>query len=462
MAFPKMEENVLNISALENKPKMSAEELKGIFDKAGLSIKTFINTLVDGLSAATAASNIGADVASVTTKTLQAVLNAFEAAIAERYTKMQTDTLIGEETNNLLSDFSIDLNTGVIIITRKDGSKITFDTVLEKVPATFELIEEDNVCLLKITNVDGTSSQVDVTALFNEYSFLNSDEISFEKVQNGKIQNVSASIRNNSIGLEKLKLEVVTQIENYAKSASDSAGAAATSAQNAQTAANTAVEKATLATNSASAAKVSEETAVQKASEASNDAILAKSYTSGGTGTRAGEDTDNAEYYARQAQAAAGGDFLARTGDASDTTVTFTESEEKTELKTGDTLSVLVGKIKKWFSSIAKVAFSGSYNDLSDTPAPFSCFVFENKIVKVTDWEENTTYNDFPLKADIVCEEVSENFFSDVIFDVTEATSGNFAPISLTGDGTVTIYATEIPKTDITIPSIICSKGENK
>ena len=495
MAFPKMEENVLNISALENKPKMSAAELKAIFDKAGLSIKTFINTLVDGLSASTAASNIGADVASVTTKTLQAVLNAFEAAIAERYTKMQTDTLIGEETNNLLSDFSIDLNTGVITITRKDGSKITFDTVLEKVPATFELIEEDNVCLLKITNVDGTSSQVDVTTLFNEYSFLNSDEISFEKVQNGKIQNVSASIRNNSIGLEKLKLEVVTQIENYAKSASDSASAAATSAQNAQTAANTAVEKATLATNSASAAKVSEETAVQKASEASDDAILAKSYTSGGTGTRAGEDTDNAEYYARQAQAAAGGDFLARTGDASNTTVSFTEFEEKTELKTGDTLSVLFGKIKKWFSSLKAIAFSGSYNDLDDKPsipaeyelpiatnnilggikiganltiredgtmdaeASSSSLIFENITVAATAWIEDTTYEEFGYKAEIPCTGVTADFFSDVTFDVTEAISGNYAPISLTGDGIVTIYAVEQPESTIIIPSIICSKG---
>lgn len=58
--------------------------------------------------------------------------------------------------------------------------------------------------------------------------------------------------------------------------------------------------------------------------------------------------------------------YLTLNGDASNTTVTFTESEEKTDIESGDTLSGLFGKIKKWFSSFAKVAFSGSYNDLKD------------------------------------------------------------------------------------------------
>ena len=61
-------------------------------------------------------------------------------------------------------------------------------------------------------------------------------------------------------------------------------------------------------------------------------------------------------------------DYLTKTGDASDTTVTFTEADEKTELASGDKLSVLFGKIKKWFSSLHAVAFSGSYNDLTDKP----------------------------------------------------------------------------------------------
>lgn len=60
-------------------------------------------------------------------------------------------------------------------------------------------------------------------------------------------------------------------------------------------------------------------------------------------------------------------DYLTKTGDASDVTVTFTEAEEdKPELTTGDKISVLIGKIKKWFSSLHKVATSGDYNDLNN------------------------------------------------------------------------------------------------
>ena len=60
-------------------------------------------------------------------------------------------------------------------------------------------------------------------------------------------------------------------------------------------------------------------------------------------------------------------DYLTKTGDASDTTVTFTEAtEEVPVLTTGDKISVLIGKIKKLFSSLHKVATSGDYNDLSN------------------------------------------------------------------------------------------------
>lgn len=44
--------------------------------------------------------------------------------------------------------------------------------------------------------------------------------------------------------------------------------------------------------------------------QARNAAKEAESWTKGGTGTRQGEDTDNAKYYAQQAKEAAGGDFV--------------------------------------------------------------------------------------------------------------------------------------------------------
>lgn len=44
--------------------------------------------------------------------------------------------------------------------------------------------------------------------------------------------------------------------------------------------------------------------------QAGNAATEAESWTKGGTGTRQGEDTDNAKYYAQQAKETAGGDFV--------------------------------------------------------------------------------------------------------------------------------------------------------
>ena len=85
--------------------------------------------------------------------------------------------------------------------------------------------------------------------------------------------------------------------------------------------------------------------------------------------------------------------------------------------------------------------------------------VFENITVATTAWVEDATYEEFGYKAYISCEGVTDEFFSDVVFAVSEATSGNYAPISVTGEGTVTIYAVDVPSADITIPTIICSKG---
>lgn len=84
---------------------------------------------------------------------------------------------------------------------------------------------------------------------------------------------------------------------------------------------------------------------------------------------------------------------------------------------------------------------------------------FSNIILETTSWVEDTTYEEFGYKADIPCTGVTAEFFSDVIFNVAEAISGNYAPISLTGEGIVTIYAVEAPESTIVIPSIMCSKG---
>lgn len=59
---------------------------------------------------------------------------------------------------------------------------------------------------------------------------------------------------------------------------------------------------------------------------------------------------------------------LDKTGDASNTTVAFSAASARENVKTGEKLSVIIGKIAKWFADLKTVAFTGSYNDLANKP----------------------------------------------------------------------------------------------
>ncbi len=55
-------------------------------------------------------------------------------------------------------------------------------------------------------------------------------------------------------------------------------------------------------------------------------------------------------------------------GDISETTVTFEEPTERAKPATGEKLKLMMGKIAKLFTDLKAIAFSGSYNDLTDKP----------------------------------------------------------------------------------------------
>jgi hypothetical protein len=85
--------------------------------------------------------------------------------------------------------------------------------------------------------------------------------------------------------------------------------------------------------------------------------------------------------------------------------------------------------------------------------------IFQNITVETSLWVEDETYEQFGYKAEIACEGVTENYFSDVVFNVSEAMSGNYAPISITSENKVIIYAVEKPTGTIIIPTIKCIEG---
>ena len=113
---------------------------------------------------------------------------------------------------------------------------------------------------------------------------------------------------------------IVARATAQANAAAGSASQAAGSEQSAKDAAGTATGAASSASQSAaasasSASQASAAAAAAAQSAASVDGInkTAQSWAVGGTGTRPGEDTDNAKYWAQQAVAAVGGDFATKT-----------------------------------------------------------------------------------------------------------------------------------------------------
>lgn len=323
MAFERLTEEVRNVSALPNVIVGQASTLKATFDEAGSDIKNFINNFLTALETFSAASNIGAMNGELQSN-LQAIIDEFATSIANRYTKAEIDSKVSTETGDLVKTLDIDLNTGVFTITKKDGTVETIDTTLEKVPTNFAFVEENGMYYLRVTNTDGTSTQVDVTTLFNDYTFNNTDSIAFSTVKDGNEATITAEIRDASIGIEKLSLTAVSQLEGYVSSASQSAQTAITkaneaseSATNAFNSANTAVNAANSAQTSATSAQTSANNAATSASSASSSAAnatsqatLSQSWAVGNTGARDGENTNNAKYWAEQAMASSqGGDM---------------------------------------------------------------------------------------------------------------------------------------------------------
>ena len=70
-------------------------------------------------------------------------------------------------------------------------------------------------------------------------------------------------------------------------------------------------------------------------------------------------------------------------------------------------------------------------------------------------WVPDNTYARYPYAATVGITDVTSAYAPIVTFSEDDAASGNFAPVALAGDGTVTFYAKRIPATTITIPTIL-------
>ena len=85
--------------------------------------------------------------------------------------------------------------------------------------------------------------------------------------------------------------------------------------------------------------------------------------------------------------------------------------------------------------------------------------IFFGVSVAASAWVSDSTYAAYPYAASIACPGVTASHVPEVVFGATEAASGNFAPVALSGSGTVKIYAATKPTAAITVQSITCIKA---
>lgn len=87
-----------------------------------------------------------------------------------------------------------------------------------------------------------------------------------------------------------------------------------------------------------------------------------------------------------------------------------------------------------------------------------SVIVYSGENVLAATWVSDTTYQDegYNYKANIPLSGVTAQYRPSVTFALSDAESGNFAPISESYAGGVAIYAKTAPTETMTIPSIMC------
>lgn len=81
-----------------------------------------------------------------------------------------------------------------------------------------------------------------------------------------------------------------------------------------------------------------------------------------------------------------------------------------------------------------------------------------NLSVPTSAWTSNTTYEEFPYRAAITIAGCTAAYKPDVTLSLTDAMSGNFAPIAESYAGGIYIYAAAVPDATTAIPNITLLK----
>ena len=236
----------------------------------------------------------------------------------------------------------------------------------------------------------------------------------------------------------------INEVDAHTNTAQQAADAAQATADNATTLANTGISK-------ADRAQATANTAVDKANDAkatANEAIMKADGRSNSIGFMTAKDA-----------------------------VTALNGYPRTQLKGGDTIWIVeTGTPDLWVTEVAQESvpynyttkdkfnqdlvdnkvlqigyFKTAYQESDGKPVTIA---WQNVLVKSTDWVASTEFADFPYEAKIeLTDFVDYATVPQVVFDIADTMSGNYAPICKSGDKCVYIYGKV--QNEITLKTVI-------
>lgn len=158
-------------------------------------------------------------------------LNNAEAGIDnldDRVVAMDASKVDLAKANELVKEILWDKSKGTITVVKMNGSKAVIDTKLEKLAVNFTYDPQSQQLI--ITLDDGTTQNVDLSALITQYEFIDSNTIAFEISSDGK---VSAIVKEGSIQEKHLRPDYLADIKVESAKAVNSATNAKASETNA-------------------------------------------------------------------------------------------------------------------------------------------------------------------------------------------------------------------------------------
>lgn len=156
-------------------------------------------------------------------------LNKMDAAVDnldDRVVAMDAAKVDLVKAYELVKEILWDESKGTLTVAKMNGSKAVIDTKLEKLAVNFKYDPQKQQLI--ITLDDGTTQNVDLSALITQYEFTDSDTIAFEIGNDGK---VSAIVKEGSIQGKHLRPDYLADI----KVESAKAVSSATNAKNSET-----------------------------------------------------------------------------------------------------------------------------------------------------------------------------------------------------------------------------------